>query len=145
MKQIICPISNEKINEQVTRLNAILAILLIIAAFAFQQPIILFFLVSDFFIRAFTKAKYSPVSFVSHRLTNTLNLGGKAVDKAPKIFAARIGFLMLLTITILSVSGLQSTALLVAGIFVLFAALEFALAICVGCIIYTYLVVPFNK
>lgn len=145
MKQIICPISNEKINEQITRLNAIIGILLIVAAFAFQLPVILFFLVADYFVRAFTKAKFSPISYLSHWLTNTLNLGEKAIDKAPKIFAARLAFLLILTITILSVSGLHSAALLIAGIYVFFATLEFALTICVGCIIYTYLIVPFNK
>lgn len=145
MKQIICPISNEKINEQITRLNAIIGILLIVAAFAFQLPVILFFLVADYFVRAFTKAKFSPISYLSHWLTNTLNLGEKAIDKAPKIFAARLAFLLMLSITVLSVSGLHSAALLVAGIYVFFAALEFALTICVGCIIYTYLIVPFNK
>ncbi|RIJ48872.1 DUF4395 domain-containing protein [Maribellus luteus] len=145
MKQIICPISNEKINEQITRLNAILGILLIVAAFAFQLPVILFFLVADYFVRAFTKAKFSPISYLSHWLTNTLNLGEKAIDKAPKIFAARLAFLLMLAITILSVSELHSAALLIAGIYVFFATLEFALTICVGCIIYTYLIVPFNK
>lgn len=145
MRQIICPISKDKINEQITRLNAIIGIVLIVAAFAFQMPAILLFLVADYFVRAFTKAKHSPISYISHWLTNTLNLGGKTVDKAPKIFAARMGFLMLLTITILFISELHFAALLIGAIYVFFATLEFALAICVGCIIYTYLIVPFNK
>ncbi|MCK3683504.1 DUF4395 domain-containing protein [Maribellus sp. YY47] len=145
MKQIICPISNEKINEQITRLNAIIGIVLVTAGFAFQMPAILFFLAADFFVRAFTKAKHSPISYISHWLTNTLNLGGKAVDKAPKIFAARLGFLILLIMAILFVSGFHLAALFVGGIFMFFATLEFALAICVGCIIYTYLIVPFIK
>ncbi len=145
MKQIICPISTEKINEQVTRLNAILGISIALAAFAFDAPYLLMILTADFFIRGFTKLKYSPVSYVSHWLTNALNLGNKPTDKAPKIFAARIGFLLIATLTVLLVTGQHTSAMILGGVFVFFATLEFALAICVGCLIYTYLILPFNK
>lgn len=145
MKQIICPISTEKINEQVTRLNAIIGISMTLAAFAFEMPFLLLILSADFFVRGFTRLKFSPISYVSHRLTNALNLGNKPTDKAPKIFAARIGFLLITTITALLMIGQHTPALIFAGVFIFFATLEFALAICVGCLIYTYLILPFNK
>ena len=145
MKQIVCPISKDKINEQVVRLNAITGVLLIMAGFAFDSALFMLFLTADFFIRAFTSVRFSPISFVSYWLTNTLKLGQKPIDKAPKIFAARLGFLMLLTISVLFLTGALTAALVVGGIFVLFALLEFALALCVGCIIYTYLILPFYK
>lgn len=143
MKQIICPVSNEKINEQITRLNAFLGILLVVAAYTFNSSFFLIVLLADFFIRAFTRTKYSPISFVSHWLTNTLRLNEKTIDKAPKIFAARLGFLMILTLTILFISNMQLATLIIGGAFILFALLEFVFAVCVGCIIYTYLVLPF--
>ncbi len=145
MKQIVCPISKDKVNEQVVRLNAIIGVLLVIAGFAFDSVFYMLFLMSDFFIRAFTPARFSPISFVSHWITNTMRLGDKQIDKAPKIFAARLGFLLLLMLNILFLTGAQAPAMIVGGIFVLFAMLEFALAICIGCIIYTYLVLPFYK
>lgn len=145
MKQIVCPISNEKINEKITRLNALIGILLLVLAFAFQSSIFLIFLLGDFYVRAFTKTRFSPISYASHFLSNALNLEEKNIDKAPKIFAARLGFLMTLAITVLFVAGFTTSALVVAAILVFFASLEFALAICVGCIIYTYLILPFNK
>jgi hypothetical protein len=145
MKQIFCPVSNEKINEQTVRLNAFIAVAVLLGGLAFQLPVLLFILLADFFIRAFTKMKLSPISYVSHWLTNTLNLGKKPIDKAPKIFAARLGFLMILAISVFYVSGFTMTALVIAAVFMFFATLEFALAICVGCLIYTYFVLPFNK
>jgi hypothetical protein len=78
-------------------------------------------------------------------MTHALNLDKKSIDKAPKIFAARLGFVMSLTITILMLSQFNAVAFAVGGILVFFASLEFMLAICVGCIIYTYLVLPFYK
>jgi len=142
-KQLVCPISNEQITERVTRINALLAILLVLAGFVLNSPLFIVFLMADFFIRAFTKVKYSPLSYVSHQMVNTFQLDKKVIDKAPKVFAARLGFLMTLTITILLMSGLNAAALVVAGILVFFAMLEFVLGFCVGCIMFTYLVLPF--
>jgi hypothetical protein len=145
MKQLICPISKEYINERVTRLNALFGIILIIAGLVFNSVLFIIFLTADFYTRAFSNAKYSPISYLSHRMAHALNLDKKNTDKAPKIFAARIGFIMSLVITILMLLQLNAAAIAVAGILVFFASLEFALAICMGCIIYSYLVLPFYK
>ncbi|MFW5821959.1 MAG: DUF4395 domain-containing protein, partial [Tangfeifania sp.] len=143
MKHLVCPISEEKINEQVTRINALLTVLLVAAGFIFQSVLFFIFLLADFYIRAFTQLKYSPISFLSAKLANALNLDKKPIAKAQKIFAARLGFVMTLAISILLYFNLTTAAIVVGGILVFFATLEFALAICVGCIIYTYLVLPF--
>ena len=145
MKQLVCPVSEERISEQVTRLNAFFGIILVIAGFVFNTVFFFVFLLADFYIRAFTKARFSPISYLSHSMVNALNLSKRSIDKAPKIFAARIGFLMTLAIALLFVFQINTAALVVAGILVFFAALEFALAICMGCIIYTYIILPFYK
>lgn len=145
MKQLICPISNEYVNERITRINALLGILLIVTGFVFNSVIFFAFLTADFYTRAFTQAKYSPISYLSYRMANALHLDKKNTDKAPKIFAARIGFLMTLMITILMMLQFNAAAFVIGGILIFFASLEFALAICMGCIIYTYLVLPFYK
>lgn len=145
MKQIVCPISNEKTDERVTRLNALIGIVLLATGLAFNSMIFVVFLAADFYIRAFTKLKFSPISYASHRLANALNLEKKNIGKAPKIFAARLGFLMTLSISVLLISGLHTAALIVGGVLVFFASLEFALAICMGCILYTYVILPFYK
>jgi len=56
-----------------------------------------------------------------------------------------MGFLMTLVISLLLMFNYDLAALAVGGILVFFATLEFALAICMGCIIYTYLILPFYK
>ena len=120
MKQLICPISKDRVNEQITRINASLGILLIVFGFAFNLPLLFIFLLIDFFIRAFTKITFSPISYISHSIANTLNLKEKRIDKAPKIFAARLGFLMILSTTLLYLFGFNTAALVVAGVFVFF-------------------------
>lgn len=145
MKNILCPISDERVNEQVTRLNAFFVIVAVALAFIGKSPLFLIFLMADFYMRAFTKLKYSPISYLSSGLSNALQLPSKPIDKAPKIFAARLGFLMTSIICLLFILEFQVAAGIVAGILVFFATLEFAFAICIGCVIYTYLVLPFYK
>ncbi len=145
MKNLVCPISDQRVNEQVTRLNAFFTIATVVLAFVFNSVLLLIFIMADFFIRAFTEIKFSPISFVSHYLSNALSLPVKMIDKAPKVFAARLGFLMTLTITALFSLNLSIAAVIMASLLVFFASLEFFFAICVGCLIYTYLVLPFYK
>ena len=145
MKNLVCPISDQRVNEQVTRLNALFTILVTILAFVLNSKILFVFLMADFFIRAFTEMKFSPISYTSHSVRNALSLSLKMIDKAPKIFAARLGFLMSTIITILYILNLSAASLIVAGVLVFFATLEFVFGICVGCLIYTYLILPFYK
>jgi hypothetical protein len=145
MKQLICPISNEMVNERLTRINAFFTILLVAAGFLFNSVLFPLLLLVDFFFRAFTTSKYSPVSFVSSGLVSVLQLTKKPIDKAPKTFAARLGFIMTLAIATLFLLQLYNASMVIAGILVFFATLEFAFGICVGCIIYTYIVLPLYK
>ena len=145
MKNLVCPISDQRVNEQVTRLNALFVIGTIILAFVLNSLTLFVFLMADFFIRAYTEMKFSPISFASHYLSNALSLPVKLIDKAPKIFAARLGFLMTTVITGLYIFELELSSVMVAGILIFFASLEFLFAICVGCMIYTYLILPFYK
>ncbi|WP_303923987.1 DUF4395 domain-containing protein [Draconibacterium sediminis] len=145
MRQLVCPISKDVVDEKITRINALIGILLIITAFVMDSSIFLIVLMSDFFMRAFTNVKLSPISYVSSCLSNALNLKEKPTAKAPKIFAARLGFVMSLVIVGLFLAQLNTAAIVVAGMLVFFASLEFAAGICMGCIIYTYIVLPFYK
>ncbi|WP_297097032.1 DUF4395 domain-containing protein [uncultured Draconibacterium sp.] len=145
MRQLVCPISKDVVDEKITRINALIGILLIITGFVMNSSIFLIVLMADFFMRAFTQVKHSPISYVSHRLSNALNLKEKPTSKAPKVFAARLGFVMSLVIVGLFLAQLSTAAMVVAGMLIFFASLEFALGICMGCIIYTYIVLPFYK
>ncbi len=82
---------------------------------------------------------------MAYWLARILRLREKPIDKAPKIFAARMGFVMALAICLLYMAGLLTASKVVAGVLVFFAGLEFAIAFCAGCTIYTLFVLPFFK
>jgi hypothetical protein len=145
MRNLVCPISDQRVNEQVTRFNAFFAIVIVTLAFVLNSVFLFAFLMADFFIRAFTEIKFSPISFAGHYLSNALSLQVKMIDKAPKIFAARLGFLMTTVVAGLFMLQLKLASMIIAGVLIFFAGLEFMFAICVGCMIYTYLILPFYK
>lgn len=145
MKDLVCPISDQRVNERVTRINALLTIVVVVLAFVLNSAFLFAFLMADFFIRAFTEIKFSPIGFVSHYLSNALSLSVKLIDKAPKVFAARLGFLMTSVIAGLFVFNFTTASMVIAGILIFFAGLELMFSLCVGCMIYTYLVLPFYK
>lgn len=145
MKNILCPISDERVNEQVTRLNAMFTIGIIVLAFVLNSVFLFVFLMADFFIRGFTSIRFSPINYASHYISNAFNLPVKMIDKAPKVFAARLGFLMTTVIASLYILNLKLAAIIVSGILIFFASLEFLFALCVGCMIYSYLILPFYK
>ncbi len=145
MKNLICPISDKKIDENVTRLNALFVILVVLAGILLNSAWFMLFITIDFFLRAFDFSKYSPVRYASIGLAKLLGLRKKAIDKAPKIFAARLGFLMAFVVSILLLLKLHTAALIVASILIFFATLELVFKICVGCHIYTYVVYPFYR
>ena len=127
MKNLVCPISDQRVNEQVTRINAMITIGTIVLAYSLNSVFLFVFLMADFFIRAFTEIKFSPINYISCYLSNTLNLPIKLIDKAPKIFAARLGFLMSSVIAGLFIFGFNIASIVVAATLIFFAGLEFVL------------------
>ena len=143
IKHIVCPVSEEKINERITRINALFTILFVLAGIITQSPYFFIFLMADFYIRAFTRINKSPISYLSDTLANMLNLSKNEIGKAQKVFAARLGFLMAFVISALAFFQLTTAALVISCILLLFAVLELVIGFCAGCIIYSYLILPF--
>ena len=96
-----------------------LVIVMVIVAFALDSLIAMAFVAADFFIRGFTKMKFSPLSFVAYWITQVLNLPARPIDKAPKIFAARMGFVMSLAFAVFFAAQIGTASAVIAGILVL--------------------------
>ena len=141
MKMLICPISSQRLNNSAVRITGFLMAAMI-ALYAITGSIyFIFALVVDYFIRAATPAPYSPFSWVAAKLVDIFRLGYHPLDKAPKIFAARVGFLFALAAALLYFAN-PTTSLFVALILMFFALLESVFDLCMGCLVYTYVVLP---
>ncbi len=139
---IVCPISNEKINENVARIAALFTIIFAGLSLIFKSYFVIAILAVDFAMRAYTASGNSLVRYVSKQTAHLINIGFKPVDAASKKFAAEIGFIFCLAIGILQIFEFYFAADILGGVLILFAALEAGINLCAGCIVYTYFVLP---
>ena len=100
------------------------------------------FLAVDFYIRAFTKLEYSPLSWLGNLLVVSIGTKPVLIPKAPKVFAARIGLLLTFLTTVAAMLGMPLLPIILGTTLVGFAFLECGLNFCAGCWVYTYVVYP---
>lgn len=145
MKNLVCPISPEKVNESVVRLTALWTVMLLAFFLVFPNPFIPVYLAFDFYFRAYTRSKFSPLSWLSMNLVKKFRLPVNLINKAPKIFAARIGLLFSIVIFTLFLFNYDIAALVSATVLIVFAFLECGVNFCAGCWVYTYIVLPLYR
>ncbi len=136
--QLNCPVDFIPINENKARITAALVmVLMIIYLFTNWWPIMAF-LLYDFSLRASKSPHLSLLGRISNIIIHLLNIPNKPVDRAPKRFAAGVGFVITLSIAVLIGFELFSIVNILACVLIFFAFLESALGICAGCYIYTH-------
>jgi hypothetical protein len=133
----ICPIEGSLINEPTVRVVAGLVAITSATGIYFQSPIIFLFLAFDFYVRGFDKKEWSLFRYFGIRTVAIIDIKEKLIDAGGKKFAAKVGFLLSLILTIASFFHLPIAVYVLGGILVLFATLEAVLAYCVGCKIYS--------
>lgn len=134
-----CPISAERINENVVRIIAFMVAIIAICCISFSNYWAIFFLAFDFGIRAFTIGKLSLLKFLAIKISKAMNQNPKMTDLAPKKFAATMGFIFCLLITATFIFDFTTAAIVLISIMTVFALLESLFAVCIGCYFYTFL------
>lgn len=137
--ELSCPISAERVNENVVRIIAFIVAVIATTCVVFSNYWAIVFLIFDFALRAFTTGKFSLLKFIAIKIADGLSLSPKMKDQAPKKFAATLGFGFCLLITAVFLFDFYNAALIFTSIMIVFAFLESLFAICVGCYIYSFL------
>jgi Domain of unknown function (DUF4395) len=137
---IICPISTERISESIVRKVATQVTLLSVVYFLFPTVLIPLFLAFDFAIRSFTELNISVLGNIAKVWNRKFPPSqSKMTDRAPKRFAAGVGFVFSLVIAFTFALGFVKTSFIVTFFLAICASLEAFLSICVGCYVYTFL------
>jgi hypothetical protein len=136
-ENISCPVSYITVNENRVRITALLVFLSSVSYLIVPDWAIPAFLAVDFFLRGFGWGRYSPFNVISGWIVRTLSVGNRPIDQAPKLFAARLGFIMALLLVITAMFSLLPTGYIIDAILALFSFLESALGFCAGCHVYT--------
>jgi len=145
MKNIICPVSPLRVDENIVRFTALWVVLLAGVTVLRPNIYIPLYLAFDFYLRAFTKARYTPLSWISVQFVKVLKLKPHYIDKAPKIFAARIGLSLTFLMAVAALLGFNILLLSIGSVLMLFAFLECGINFCAGCWVYTYIVLTLYK
>jgi hypothetical protein len=133
-----CPVSDKKVNERVARINGVFTLMLLIISGLTLSIIPVVFLSIDFFIRASDYSKYSLIGISSKGIVRYFGLNENNINAGPKIFAARLGFVVCCLIIISFILKIYIPALLLIGLLGLFSFLEASFGLCVACEIYPY-------
>ena len=136
---VLCPISEKIIDEKVVRFNAAFTVALIIVFGITTSILPLVFLAVDFFMRAIDLSNFSLLKISSQGLVRYLSLKKNPINAGPKIFASRLGFMMVMVAIIASLSGYVIFAYVLAGMLGVLSLLESFFGFCLACKIYPLL------
>ncbi len=143
LTNLICPVSNEKIDSNVSRLTIFISVILVCVFMFTGVAVPLYIAAIDYGIRAFTSGKFSPLRMIAALVVKGFGWQPKMIDKAPKVFASRLGFLCLLASSVLVNINMLTAAIGVAAMATSLFLLDASGIVCVGCLIYHHLVFPF--
>ena len=149
MTPVACPISYERVDHNASRVTCLFTIvaLALISGMAAVAPkfsglalLLAGALALDYALRTWTKWS-SPMQRIARALARAMGIAEKPSDAAPKRFACRVGFFFALAIVVLlplapAVAAVTALALLS------FNVLDGVFDFCVGCWMYTTLLLP---
>jgi hypothetical protein len=123
------------VNETSARLVAGSVAVLAVLTVAFQQGWLVPVLAYGFLARALTGPKLSPLGLLATRVvTPRLHIRHRYAPGPAKRFAQTIGAVFTITATLLYyAAGQHAAAFALVGVIALFASLEAAFGLCVGC------------
>jgi len=144
MMNLVCPVSPVRIDRNVVRTTGAMTTLALVAYAATGSALIIVPVALDYALRASMKAPMSPMARLARRVAAALGLQYRAMDKAPKVFASRIGVIFAMGAAIAHFAAPELAAPLALALAV-FTFLESALDFCVGCVVYTFIALPMLK
>lgn len=134
-----CPISFNKIDEHVARLNGFFTVALLVVFLLTGSVLPVVFLVLDFLARGLGQPQWSLLARSSTRILKSAGVKPKLLNAGPKLFAARVGLLFSVLVLLSAVVGWDIAAVVITLIFGVCAFLEAAVGFCVACKLYPFL------
>ena len=144
-QNITCPVSAERVDNNVTRIIAAIVLLLAVAGVLIQNYCIFIFLTYDFATRSFYKGNGSLLKWVGKQIVKVLKINPKPINAVPRKFAAGLGLVFSITIAVLIFSSLTTPSFIVCGILAICAFMESVSGFCLGCYVYSFFIIPFIK
>ncbi len=135
-KTAACPISRDKVDERVARLNGVVSLMFVLSGLGY--PIIWLILAIDFLVRSISP-RASLISTLNRQLVKICKDKPVLINAAPKKFAAMMGLVMSLLLFLFSYLGITLALNVILIFFVIAIMLEALFKYCIGCQIYSIL------
>jgi len=135
---LVCPISDNYIDENIARLNAFITFGLVLTFLLTPFKWIILLIAVDFLLRRILQGRFSVVSWVSIFTTGALSLKKVRINAGPKLFAANVGFVLSILAAVFYFTGYTYVSYTLAGTLAFFTLLESAFNICAACILYPF-------
>jgi hypothetical protein len=135
---LVCPISDNYIDENTARLNAFITFAVMLIFFLTPYKWVIFLLAADFLLRRVMQGRYSIITRISVLTTVALSLRRVRINAGPKLFAANVGFLLSLLAAVFYYAGLTNVSYALAGTLAFFTLLESVFNICAACVLYPF-------
>lgn len=135
-----CPLAGYRIDENGARIVAGIVSLGTIAGLLLPTPVALWIfaaLAVDFALRAFSRPRWSPLARLAGQVLKLVGAAPRQVDAGPKRFAARIGLVFTVALTVLALASLGLAIKIVGAVLLVCALMESLAGFCLGCQLWT--------
>ncbi len=128
------------VDDVTVRVVAAEVLVLAAVAIALQQPWLYPVLAADFVLRSVVGPSVSPVARLAAAVRPRIRAAARPTAGPPKRFAAAIGAVMTVAATLTwYVAGWHTATWVIGAVMVVFPALEAGLGLCVGCLVFSWL------
>lgn len=131
-----CPLNFERVDSNVSRLNALFVASLVIVYLFTSHVFLLMFLALDFSIKLFVNKEYSAIYMVSSLIKSLFRFKDKFTDGGAKRLAGMFGLFFVLLLIITHFLNAWFTSLGIAAIFLTCSLLDVCFNYCIGCKVY---------
>ena len=138
MMSLVCPISENYIDENIARMNAFFTFGLVLIFLLTPYKWVIFLLAADFLLRRIMQGRYSVITRISILTTGALALKKVRINAGPKLFAANVGFMLSVLAASFYYIDLHYVSYFLAGTLAFFTMLESVFNICAACILYPF-------
>jgi len=131
-----CPLSFQKTDETIARINSFFVVLLLIAFLFYKSNLILIYLALEYLIKLNLASNYSLMNTLAIFIRNKMNLKSEFVDSGAKHLAMQFGFIFSIMLIVLNLIQINILFYPIFVIYLSCAVLELLFNYCVGCKIY---------
>jgi len=131
-----CPLNFKRVDENLSRINTLIIIILVLFYLYSSNIGIVLFLIFDFLVKLFAEKITSPIVFIGKKIKKIFLIGDEFVDGGAKRLAGFFGLTVMFLLLLTHMIGSWNFTLVVAGIYLLCALLDLFFRFCIGCKVY---------